>query len=175
MLYLERKNMYKVKGYFRDNTVSRYFIDKYDAIDFKDTVDANYPLRVTFEKGVYPMQTFIINAWNSVMDHRLNPLSNIQDMQTRHIAMQVLAWMWCIIFSMSLGSITVFGVSAVAHTLLIGGIVLTVGVFETAKRKPEIFNLRRDGYHSVSRSRQVMWINGQKVILPDGDPGGEHE
>jgi len=58
---------------------------------------------------------------------------------------------------------------------LIGGIVLTVGVFETAKRKPEIFDLRRDGYHSVSRSRQVMWINGQKVILPDGDPGGEHE
>lgn len=167
--------MYKVKGYFRDHEITQYFIDKYEAIDFKDTVDAHYPLKVTFEKGVYPMKTFIINAWNSVMDDKRNPLSHIQDLQTRHVVMQLLAWMWCIIFSMSLGSITVFGISAIAHSLLIGGIIFTVGIFETAKRKPEVFSLRSDGYHSVSRSRQYMWVNGQKIILPEGDPGGEHE
>lgn len=27
--------MYKVVGYFRNHTVTKYFIDKYDAIDFK--------------------------------------------------------------------------------------------------------------------------------------------
>ena len=53
--------------------------------------------------------------------------------------MQFLAWMWCIIFSMSIGSITVFGVSAIAHALLIAGIVATVATFETAKRRPQYF------------------------------------
>jgi len=40
--------MYRVVGYFRNHTVTKYFVDKYDAIDFKDVVDAHYPLRVTF-------------------------------------------------------------------------------------------------------------------------------
>ena len=42
--------MYKVTGYFRDNKVTRSFTDLYDAIDFRDIVDAHYPLNVTFEK-----------------------------------------------------------------------------------------------------------------------------
>ena len=82
---------------------------------------------------------FIYNAWNVVMNHDSNPLKHITDLQTRHVVMQILAWMWCIIFSMSIGSITVFGVSAVAHTLLIAGIVVTVATFETAKRRPQYF------------------------------------
>ena len=82
---------------------------------------------------------FIHDAWNVVMNHDRNPLKHITDLQTRHVVMQILAWMWCIIFSMSIGSITVFGVSAVAHTLLIGGIVVTVATFETARRRPQYF------------------------------------
>ena len=131
--------MYKVSGYFRDHTVVRYFINQYDAIEFKDIVDAHYPLKVTYEKGVYPVSTFIVNCWNTIMDHNMNPLSNIPDLGIRHVVMQLLAWMWCIIFSMSVGSITVFGVSAVAHALFIAGVVITVGTFETARRKPEYF------------------------------------
>ena len=64
------------------------------------------------------MREFIFNNWNMIMDDRRNPLSNIPDMQTRHVVMQLLAWMWCIIFSISIGSMTVFGVSALAHSLL---------------------------------------------------------
>ena len=82
---------------------------------------------------------FIHDAWNVVMNHERNPLKHITDLQTRHVVMQILAWMWCIIFSMSIGSITVFGVSAVAHTLLIAGVVVTVATFETAKRRPQYF------------------------------------
>ena len=85
------------------------------------------------------MMKFIYDAWNVVMNHERNPLKNITDLQTRHVVMQILAWMWCIIFSMSIGSITVFGVSAVAHTLLIAGVVVTVATFETAKHRPQYF------------------------------------
>jgi hypothetical protein len=81
----------------------------------------------------------IINLYNLVMDSRRNPLSHIPDTNTRHLVMQVLAWMWCIIFSMWMGSILVFGVSATIHAILLAGIFITVGVFETAKRKPDYF------------------------------------
>ena len=125
------------------------------------------------------MREFIVNSWNLVMDDRRNPLSHIPDMQTRHVVMQLLAWMWCIIFSISIGSMTVFDVSALAHSLFIGGIIFTIATFETAKRKPETFNLRLEhrtvGYHSPGRSRQYMWVNGKKVELDKNDPGGEHE
>ena len=165
--------MYKVTAYFKDHAVTQKFYNLYDAIDFRDTVDAHYPKHVTFEK-VKDMKEFVYASWTAVMDDKRNPLSNIPDLQVRHLVMQVLAWMWCIIFAASVGSVTVFGVSAVAHVLLIAGIVLTVGTFETAKRKPTLFNLR-PGYHSVSRTRQYMWINGKKVKLDPNDPGGEHE
>ena len=79
------------------------------------------------------------NIWKMVMDWRYNPLSNIPDMNTRHMVMQVLAWMWCIIFSMWVGSIVAFGISAIAHALLIAGVFITAGVFETAKRRPQYF------------------------------------
>ena len=81
----------------------------------------------------------MIKIYNLVMDSRYNPLSHIPDTNTRHLVMQVLAWMWCIIFSMWMGSIVVFGVSATIHALLLAGIFITVGVFETAKRKPVYF------------------------------------
>ena len=80
-----------------------------------------------------------MSVWKLIMDWRYNPLSNIPDMNTRHMVMQVLAWMWCIIFSMSMGSIMVFGVSAIAHAMLIAGVFITAGVFETAKRSPQYF------------------------------------
>ena len=81
----------------------------------------------------------MIKLYNLIMDSKHNPLSHIPDTNTRHMVMQVLAWMWCIIFGMSVGSITVFGISAVAHALLIAGVFITAGVFETAKRKPNYF------------------------------------
>ena len=165
--------MYRVTGYWCETKIVQYFNSRYDAIDFKDIVDANYPAKVTFERGVYPVKEWIVSSWNVIMDDRRNPLSAIPDTNVRHMVMQVLAWMWCIIFSMSIGSITVFAYTAIAHTLLIAGIVATVVIFETAKRKPGFFLDRL--YHTPSRSRGYMWVNGQKVKLDPNDPGGEHE
>ena len=79
------------------------------------------------------------NLYKLIMDSKHNPLRNIPDMNTRHMIMQVLAWMWCIIFSMYLGSIVAFGISAAINALLIAGVFITAGVFETAKRKPQYF------------------------------------
>ena len=124
------------------------------------------------------MKEFVYNCWTVVMDDKRNPLSNIPDLQVRHVVMQVLAWMWCIVFSMYLGSITAFGVSAIAHVLLIAAIVVTVGAFETAKRNPGAFKFKK-GYHTYGRQRGYVIYhdeegNPKKIPLEPKDPGGEH-
>ena len=171
--------MYRVTAYFKNHKVTQTFHNLYDAIDWRDVADANYPKKVTFEKGVFSMREWIYDCWNSVMDDKRNPLSSIPDFSTRHMIMQVLAWVWCIVFAMMVGSWTVFGVSAVGHVLLLGAIAITVGTFETAKRKPETFNFM-NGYRSHGRARTyTIWRdekgNARKVPLDPNDPGGEHE
>jgi len=123
------------------------------------------------------MNKFIYDTWNSVMDHDRNPLKNIPHLNTRHMVMQVLAWMWCIMFSMYFSSMWIFGITAIAHIFILAAIAVTVAAFETAKRKPQFF--LKKGYHTSSRSRQVMYLSGngrlQKIELDPNDPGGEHE
>ena len=77
------------------------------------------------------MKEWITDCWNVVMDHEKNPLKNIPDLNTRHMVMQVLAWMWCIAFSSYFGSMYIFGATAILHTILLAAIVLTVAAFET--------------------------------------------
>ena len=130
--------MYKVTAYFKDKKVVKVFVDLYDAIDFRDIVDAHYPIKVTFEK-VIDMREWIYDCWNSVMNMDRNPLRHIPDLSTRHMVLQVLAWMWCIVFSMWIGSFWVMGISMIAHALLLAAIVITVATFETARRAPQYF------------------------------------
>ena len=98
------------------------------------------------------MREWVYNCWNVVMDHEQNPLSSIPDFSTRHMIMQVLAWMWCIVFAIIVSSMWAGVVSMALHTLLLGAIAVTVATFETAKRKPNVFG------HNNGRSN-----------------GGEHE
>ena len=123
------------------------------------------------------MREFIYDSWNGVMDMDRNPLRHIPDLNTRHMVLQVLAWMWCIVFSMWVGSFWIMGASMIAHALILGAIVITVATFETAKRKPSFF-LRieqgTNGYHTPSRTRH-MWYNGKRIELDKNDVGGEHE
>tara|TARA_B100001063_G_scaffold246441_1_gene285676 strand:- start:2275 stop:2778 length:504 start_codon:yes stop_codon:yes gene_type:complete len=163
--------MYRVTGYFKDKKVVRAFIDLYDAIDFRDSVDAHYPLKVTFEK-VIDMREFIYDSWNGVMNMDRNPLRHIPDLSTRHMVLQILAWMWCIVFSFYVGSIVAFGISAIAHILLLAAIVITVGTFETAKRRPTFFS---DFPTSTPSRARSMFFNGKRIKLDPMDKGGEHE
>ena len=83
------------------------------------------------------MRELIYKSWNSVMSAEHNPLRHIPDENVRHLIMQILAWMWCIMFSLWMGSMWVFGISTIAHATILAAITITVATFETAKRKPE--------------------------------------
>ena len=120
----------------------------------------------------------VIKLYNLIMDSKHNPLSYIPDTNTRHMVLQVLAWMWCIVFSMYIGSIFVMGVTMIAHVIFLAAIVITVATFETAKNNPKAFKLRLEhktnGYHTPSRTR-YMYYGGKRIELDKNDPGGEHE
>ncbi len=81
----------------------------------------------------------MLNTYKLIMDSKYNPLRHITDMSVRHLLMQMLAWMWCIIFSMSVGSVIVFGVSVFVHAILLAGVFITISVFQTAKHRPQYF------------------------------------
>ena len=112
----------------------------------------------------------IVDNWNFIMNHNKNPLKNIPDTNTRHMIMQILAWMWCIVFSMYFSSMWIFGITTIAHIFILGAIAITVATFETAKRKPSIFG----GYYTPSRSRAIYY-DGKRIELDPNDKGGEHE
>ena len=123
------------------------------------------------------MRQFVVDSWNSVMDSERNPLRHIPDTNTRHMVLQVLAWMWCIAFSSYFSSMWIFGITAIAHVFILAAIVITVATFETAKAKPTFFlrmEQKTNGYHTPSRSR-YMWYNGKRIELDKNDVGGEHE
>ena len=104
------------------------------------------------------MREHIYDTWNSVMDANINPLRNIPNLQVRHLIMQILAWMWVSVCSMYLGSIMFWGINAIAHTLLLAAIVITVGTFDTAQRNPKLFN----------KINRIAGYNGRRA-------NGEHD
>ena len=124
------------------------------------------------------MREFIYDSWNGIMNADVNPLKHIPDINTRHMVLQVLAWMWCIVFSMYVGSIFVMGVTMIVHVIFLAAIVITVATFEAAKNNSSVFKLRLEhktnGYHTPSRTRH-MYYNGKRIELDKNDPGGEHE
>ena len=122
------------------------------------------------------MRQFVYDSWQGVMNAKHNPLKNIPDMQVRHLVLQALAWMWCIVFSLYVGSWFVLGLTFAAHFFLIAAIVVTIATFRISERVYKFKN----GYHSVNRARgSVIYRdkegNPYKVNLPKNDPGGEHE
>ena len=85
------------------------------------------------------MRKIIYDTWNVVMNHNINPLKNIPDIHVRHIVMQALAFMWCVAFSTYFTSIWLFGITTIAHIILLGAVFFTVLTFETANIKPKFF------------------------------------
>ena len=86
---------------------------------------------------------FIKKIWSSIMDPNVNPLSNITNLKVRHMVMQILAFMWSGVFSLYIvDSIFVFGITSIAHVLFIAAIFITAFVFNTAKNRPQIYDLK---------------------------------
>lgn len=73
-------------------------------------------------------------AWQSVMDSSVNPLRNYS-LPTAHLIMQLLAWMWSAIFSISIGGFYLFGVLAIGHVLVMAGLFATLMVFRNAEER----------------------------------------
>ena len=91
----------------------------------------------------------------------------------------ILGFMWSAIFGIVImESLNGFFISAVAHIVVVSGIFITAMVFNEADKRPETFNETafqiKKGYHTISRTRQHMWNNGEKIKLDENDPGGEH-
>lgn len=80
------------------------------------------------------MRSKILEQWDSLMDNRKNPLRHL-DMATQHYFMQVLAWMWSMLFSLSFLSIFQFGITWLVHLFMIAGIFMTIAVFREAEGK----------------------------------------
>ena len=80
------------------------------------------------------MKTFIVECWQSVMDNRYNPLREL-DLASQHYTMQVLGWMWSMLFSLAFLSIFHFAFVWMAHLLVIGGVCLTVAIFHEAEQQ----------------------------------------
>ena len=116
----------------------------------------------------------LYDAYNVIMNANVNPLRNIPDMSTRFTVLCVLSVIWSIAFATFFGSILVFGITALAHIAILVAIGITVVTFETATRNPSFF-IRRDGYHTMSRCRKNLSVNGKRVDLDPNDAGGEHE
>jgi hypothetical protein len=126
------------------------------------------------------IREWIVSGWNGIMDHKVNPLRHIPDLQVRHMMMQILAFMWSSIFAILIvDSVWAFGISAIAHMLFVAGVVITVATFKVVESNPNAFNFVK-GYHSYGRGRGHVIMRDKnglpyKVDLPKGDPGGEHE
>ena len=116
------------------------------------------------------VREFIYDSWNGVMNVNFNPLKRIPHTNTRHMVLQVLAWMWCIVFSMYFTSMWIFGITTIAHMILLSAVAVTVITFETAKRTPKFFG----SYYTPSRSRAI-YVDGKRIELDPNDKGGEHE
>ena len=97
------------------------------------------------------MTEMIVYCWKYVFDHEVSPLRQIPDVATRHMILQILAWMWATAFSLAIGSYTLLAVSVVGHTVLIAAIAVTVATYLTAATDPRVFTSglgrRWDGEH----------------------------
>jgi len=87
------------------------------------------------------------------MDSGLNPLRHL-DLAAQHYFMQVLGWMWSMVFSLSFLSIFQFGYMWGAHALLIAGVCMTVALFREAEK---IRPVDRACAQQLSASSPCIW------------------
>ncbi len=92
------------------------------------------------------------SSWDLIMDNRYNPLRHL-DLASQHYFMQVLAWMWSMIFSLSFLSIFQFQYVWAAHLLVITGVFLTVAVFKRAEETEK----EKDVALDLSKGSVCVW------------------
>lgn len=96
------------------------------------------------------MKQFIENCWSMVMDNQHNPLRHL-DMASQHYFMQVLGWMWSMVFSLSFLSIFHFGLVWMAHLLVFGGAAFTVAIFREGEKRRAVADMATRELSGASR------------------------
>jgi hypothetical protein len=102
--------------------------------------------------GVCVMKELVLNIWSTVMDNRRNPLRHL-DLASQHYFMQVLGWMWSMVFSLSFLSIFQFGITWAVHVILFSGICMTVAFFREAEKR----QLAAIQAEELSRRSRCVW------------------
>ena len=82
------------------------------------------------------MKRQIVTIGELVTDSRFNPLKQM-DLTSRHYLIEVLAWMWIAIFTVSFFSFYVFGYLWLSQMLLIAGLFVTITLFKRAKTRQQ--------------------------------------
>lgn len=91
-------------------------------------------------------------AWDSLMTIEHSPLRKL-DTRVAHMIYQCLAFVWSGLFAIMIGSTMAFGISAIFHVALIGGIFITAAVMNEADKNPDRLNriagtvTKIDGYN----------------------------
>jgi hypothetical protein len=80
------------------------------------------------------MKDVVIANWDAVMDNQRNPLRHMS-LEAQHYCMQVLGWMWSMVFSLSFLSIFQFGYVWAAHLFVTAGICMTIALFKQAEKE----------------------------------------
>ena len=76
----------------------------------------------------------IRQAYMMVMDDNTNAFNTLPKI-VRFQLMVTLAYMWCVIFSIGIGSYFIFGTSVVFHTLFLLGLFFTSDLFQKVRNK----------------------------------------
>ena len=98
------------------------------------------------------MKAFVISSWDAIMNNKYNPLRHL-DVASQHFVMQVLGWMWSMIFSLSFFSIYHFGITWMLHLALFAGMALTVAIFKVADDAEPSFNEPME----LTQGSQCVW------------------
>lgn len=99
------------------------------------------------------MKQFLESCWSVVMDNRHNPLRHL-DLASQHYFMQVLGWMWSMVFSLSFLSIFSFGLVWMAHLLVFGGVAFTVAVFREGEKRRAAAEMAT---RALTNSSRCVW------------------
>lgn len=99
------------------------------------------------------MKAYIAECWAAVMDNRRNPLRHL-DLASQHYFMQVLAWMWSMIFCLAFLSIFNFAAVWLGHMLILSGVALTVAVFRESEKRLAVIDAST---HDLSASSRCVW------------------
>lgn len=85
------------------------------------------------------MRQQIVYGWNFIFNAEVSPLRHISDVAVRHYALQALAIMWAVTFSVAIGSYTLLAASIIGHTAIIAATAITVATYTAAAKKPTLF------------------------------------